>query len=101
MSYSMRCLVGPTFSEPGEERIPASRMKPSVTPGTTSSGISAFLVDRWDVLNESGATPLPQIPEEIDFLWVVHRWEQGYDWLPTWVARRGETTWRVHAEVAT
>jgi hypothetical protein len=59
------------------------------------------LVDRWDVLNESGATPLPQIPEEIDFLWIVHRWEQGYDWLPTWVARRGETTWRVHAEVAT
>lgn len=55
------------------------------------------LVDHWDVSNEAEETPVPEIPTEIDVLWVVHRWKQHFEWLPVWVTRRGETTWRVYA----
>jgi hypothetical protein len=101
MSYSTKCLVRPTFFPSPVKTDPSFEDEAVRDAGHDLERHLGVLVDRWGVLNESESTPLPQIPEEIDFLWVVHRWEQGYDWLPTWVARRGETTWRVHAEVAT
>lgn len=55
-----------------------------------------ILVHRWDVSNEPEATPVPEIPAQIDVLWVVHRWRQDFDWLPVWVARRGYPAWRVY-----
>jgi hypothetical protein len=54
------------------------------------------LVERWDVSNEPAQTPVPEIPAEIDILWVVHRWKRGLDWQPVWVTRRGEAEWRVY-----
>lgn len=55
------------------------------------------LVHRWDVSNEPSSAAVPPMPSTIDVLWVVHRWEQGFDFRPVWVARRGDTAWRVYA----
>ena len=54
-------------------------------------------VDRWDVSNEPAHTPAPELPPEIDVLWVVHRWRESFDEAPVWVVRRRERSWRVHA----
>lgn len=54
------------------------------------------LVERWDRSNDPEATPVPEIPPEIDFLWIVHAWRQAFDEYSVWVARRGETAWRVY-----
>jgi len=56
----------------------------------------AVLVDRFDASTEPALTSVPSFPKELDMLWVVHRYRQGYDWLATWVARPGERAWRVH-----
>jgi hypothetical protein len=57
-------------------------------------GHLGVLVERWDRSNEPQETPVPEFPAEIDVLWIVHAWfELGY---PVWVARRGETMWRVY-----
>jgi len=54
-------------------------------------------VRRWDVSNEVEDTPVPpELPPEIDVLWVLHGWKQDSDRHPVWVARRGETVWRVY-----
>lgn len=55
------------------------------------------LVERWDRSNEPLDTPVPEIPAEIDVLWIVHAWRQGFDTYPVWVARRGDTAWRLYA----
>jgi hypothetical protein len=55
------------------------------------------LVERWDRSNEPKETPVPEIPAEIDVLWIVHAWRQRFDdKYPVWVARRGEPAWRVY-----
>jgi len=60
-------------------------------------GHLGVLVERWDRSNEPEETPVPEIPAEIDVLWIVHVWRQGFEQgYPVWVARRGETTWRVY-----
>jgi hypothetical protein len=55
-----------------------------------------ILVERWDRSNEPEDTPVPEIPAEIDVLWIVHAWRQGFDSYPVWVVRRGESAWRVY-----
>jgi hypothetical protein len=54
------------------------------------------LVERWDRSNEPEDTPVPEIPAEIDVLWIVHAWRQAFDTYPVWVARRGESAWSVY-----
>ena len=56
----------------------------------------AVLVDRFDLVPDSEATPPPAFPPELDCLWVVHRWHHLQDWLAVWVARPGERSWNVH-----
>lgn len=52
---------------------------------------------RWDRSSEPEDTPVPEIAYEIDVLWVVHAWRrEAFDYPPLWVARRGETAWRVY-----
>lgn len=55
------------------------------------------LLERWDRSNEPEDTPVPEIPEEIDVLWIVHAWRQGFAEYPVWAARRGNTAWRLYA----
>lgn len=56
----------------------------------------AVLVDRFDFLADPELTPPPAFPPELDCLWVVHRWRHLQDWLAVWVARPGDSAWRVH-----
>jgi hypothetical protein len=56
------------------------------------------LVERWDRSNEPEDTPVPEIPPEIDSLWIVHSWRQGLDQYPVWVARHGDAAWRVYPD---
>jgi hypothetical protein len=56
----------------------------------------SVLVERWDRSNEPEETPVPEIPAEIDVLWIAHAWRQGFEGYPVWVARRGESSWRVY-----
>ena len=58
------------------------------------------MVDRWDVSNEPHETPAPELPPEVDVLWLVHRWAQELESSPVWVARRGDSDWRVCASSA-
>jgi hypothetical protein len=57
------------------------------------------LVERWDRSNEPEATPVPEIPAEIDMLWIVHAWRQGLERYPVWVARRGDKVWRIYGNL--
>jgi hypothetical protein len=55
-------------------------------------------VERWDRSNEPEDTNVPEIPPEIDVLWIVHAWKQLFeDDYPVWVVRRGQATWRLYA----
>jgi hypothetical protein len=56
----------------------------------------AVLVDRFDASTYPELTALPFFPEELDVLWVVHRWRHGETWRAVWVARAGDDSWRIH-----
>lgn len=59
----------------------------------------AVLVDRFDASSHPALTQPPELPAEVDVLWVVRRWRHGGDFLAVWVLRRGEHEWRVHEAV--
>lgn len=60
-------------------------------------GHLGVLLHRWDRSSAQEDTPVPRIPDEIDVLWIVHAWRTWLDDAhPVWVARRGETSWRVY-----
>jgi hypothetical protein len=56
----------------------------------------AILVDRFDAEGDPVATPPPALPPAIDCLWIVHRWRGPDDMLAVWLARAGDSAWRVH-----
>ena len=56
-----------------------------------------ILVERWDRSSDPTDTPVPDIPPEIDVLWIVHAWlREGEEHPAVWVARGGATAWRVY-----
>jgi hypothetical protein len=57
----------------------------------------AVLIDRFDAAPDPSLTQVPEMPPELDCLWVVHRWRTDADQLSAWVARSGDQEWRIHA----
>jgi len=83
------------FTEHLQARVDDNAEKLGEVPGYEHH--LAVLVDRFDASTYDGLTDVPALPPEIDGLWVVHRWRHGEDWRAVWVARRGDTSWRVYA----
>jgi hypothetical protein len=51
------------------------------------------LVDRFDASAFADLTPVPDLPTEVDVLWVLHKWRHSEERLQTWVGRRDAQAW--------
>lgn len=49
----------------------------------------------WDRSADPAVAPVPELPDSIDCLWIVHRWAASRTGSPLWWCRRGEGMWRV------
>jgi hypothetical protein len=56
-------------------------------------GLAEFGVSRVPV-----ATAVPDLPDAIDDLWIVHLWKGPGEQPPIWHARRGDIAWTIHED---
>lgn len=54
------------------------------------------IVDRFDASDFPHLTPPPELPADVDVLWVVHRWRHGSDTRFAWRLARGDKEWSVY-----
>lgn len=54
------------------------------------------IVDRFDASDFPHLTAPPELPADVDVLWVVHRWRHGSDSRFAWRLARGDREWSVH-----
>jgi hypothetical protein len=67
--------------------------------GETGPGYEHHLgviVDRFDASDFPHLTPPPELPAEVDVLWIVHRWRHGSDSRFAWRLSRGDDSWTVY-----
>lgn len=67
--------------------------------GETGQGYEHHLgviVDRFDASDFPHLTSPPELPTEIDVLWIVHRWRHGSDSRFGWKLSRGDDDWTVY-----
>lgn len=55
-----------------------------------------LLVDRFDASDFPHLTPPPELPQEINVLWIVHRWHHGSESRYAWKLGRGGEEWNVY-----
>jgi len=79
-------------------------LKDAVTDNATKLGEAAdheghlaIYVERFDASRDPDVTRPPTSPPEVDVIWVVHRYSDDDGRNTVWVARRGDTDWRVYA----
>jgi hypothetical protein len=53
----------------------------------------AVLVNRFDASRFPTETPIPRLFEEVDVLWVIHRWHNHLQLPKVWWATRGSMEW--------
>jgi hypothetical protein len=54
------------------------------------------IVDRFDASDFPHLTPPPELPAEIEILWIVHRWRHASDSRLAWKLARGDDDWTVY-----
>jgi hypothetical protein len=86
-------IVG--VSEPLQRTIDDNRGKLGrARPRETHLGV---IVDRFDASRDPRQTPTPELSDEIDVLWVLHKWNRAMYQLPClWSSNRGDRDWTLH-----